>query len=187
MMAKITREWTRILSERASKQEARTDSIAETVERIAQSCPDSQMVVFAPAAEGEPWSAPTRAHKYDAGIDLRISKGVNLSQGASAMVPTGTSVRIPQGYFGMIAIRSGLGAKGIALLNGVGIIDHGYEGEIKLILANFGSEDWSAAPGDRVAQLIVVPCVPGPEVSFGRPLVSSSERGEGGFGSTGMD
>ena len=151
--------------------------------------PDSQLTTFFPADEGGVWAAPTREHTYDAGIDLRISRGVRLEPGASASVPTGTSVSIPQGYFGLLAIRSGLGAKGVTLLNGVGIIDHGYEGSIGLILANFGTDEWQAAPGERIAQLIIVPCSTGPIsfTSMAQPQTPKSDRGDGGFGSSGTD
>jgi dUTP pyrophosphatase len=127
---------------------------------------------------------PARAHPGDAGVDLYAVKAVTLAPGERAMVGTGVAVAIPDGYAGLVAPRSGLAQRhGLGLVNAPGVVDAGYRGEIRVILVNHGAEAVSLARGERIAQLLVVPVAAGemPEVEDLPP----SERGAGGFGSTG--
>lgn len=128
---------------------------------------------------------PTRAHEHDAGADLRASEGVFIGSGRFAKVSTGVRVSIPEGRFGLLAARSSLCGRGLMMLNGVGIIDSGYTGEIQVPLANVGSRTQHVAAGERIAQLIIVPC----ELPTFRRVdkLEDTERGEGGFGSTGVE
>jgi dUTP pyrophosphatase len=129
---------------------------------------------------------PTRAKPGDAGFDLRSRTDLILSAGGGrALVPTGIALELPEGTAGLVLPRSGLAlAHGITCLNAPGLIDPGYRGEIGVILVNTDpGEAFSVARGDRIAQLVVVFL---PEVSLWPAVsLSSSERGEGGFGHTG--
>jgi dUTP pyrophosphatase len=128
---------------------------------------------------------PKRAHDGDAGVDLYAARDVVLQPGEWAMIPTGIAVAIPQGHAGLVAPRSGLAARfGVSVVNGPGVVDSGYRGEINVILINHGSGALSLGRGDRIAQLVVVPiAVPDLVEVEELPL---SIRGEGGFGSTGV-
>lgn len=130
-------------------------------------------------------STPERAHEGDAGIDLRSSDDLIVAPGEWAMVPTGIAVAIPDGYAGLVAPRSGLAARfGISVVNGPGVIDAGYRGELMVILINHGVDPLEISRGDRIAQLLVVP-VSVPVLVEVSELPDSS-RGEGGFGSSGV-
>ena len=101
------------------------------------------------------------------------------------MIPTGIAVAIPDGYTGLVAARSGLAIRnGISVVNGPGVVDAGYRGEINAVLINHGAESVTFNRGDRVAQLLVVPVIL-PELDEVDDL-PGSQRGEGGFGSTGV-
>lgn len=128
---------------------------------------------------------PARAHDGDAGLDLYASELARIGPGERWQVGTGVAVEIPDGHAGFVLPRSGLARKyGISLVNAPGLIDSGYRGEIKvLLLNNDPAEAFRIAPGDRIAQLVVLP-VALPEPVEAESL-SESERGEGGFGSTG--
>lgn len=131
---------------------------------------------------------PVRIHPTDAGADLRanLTEPLTLQPGESAFIDTGIAVAIPDGYFGMLVIRSGLACKhGITLANSVGIIDSTYRGPIKAKLVNLGYLPYTIEPTERIAQLIIVPCV----LAGFTPVetLEATERGEGGFGSTGTD
>jgi len=128
---------------------------------------------------------PGSAHDDDAGIDLHSRSDVKLAAGEWAMIPTGIAVAIPEGHAGMVAPRSGLAARhGISVVNGPGVIDPGYRGEINVILINHGTAPLTLQRGDRVAQLLVVPVVV-PELVEVDEL-PDSVRGTGGFGSSGI-
>lgn len=100
------------------------------------------------------------------------------------MISTGIAVAIPDGHAGLVAPRSGMAARhGISVVNGPGVVDAGYRGELKVILINHGPEPIELMRGDRIAQLLVVP-VGMPELVEVEELPESS-RGEGGFGSSG--
>lgn len=128
---------------------------------------------------------PTRAYEHDAGADLRASEGVFIGSGRFAKVSTGVRVSIPEGYVGLLAARSGLCWRGLLMANGVGIIDSGFTGEIKVPLYNARNTPSSVLAGERIAQLVVVPC----ELPTFRRVdkLEETERGEGGFGSTGVE
>lgn len=100
------------------------------------------------------------------------------------MVPTGVAVALPEGYAGLVTPRSGLAANhGIGIVNSPGLVDSGYRGELTVLLVNHGTADVKVLRGDRIGQLVVVPVV---EQDFEVvDELPSSERGEGGFGSTG--
>lgn len=122
-----------------------------------------------------------------AGCDLSayICEDLELKSGESSLVPTGIKISIPSNkYFAMLTARSGLSVKhGITLVNGVGVIDSDYTGEIKVGLINVSGRDYTIKPGDRIAQLIFVSIErPALEIVYSLP---ETERGSGGFGSTG--
>jgi len=128
---------------------------------------------------------PTAARPGDAGVDLCAGTSLTLGPGERATVGTGVAVAIPEGYAGLVTPRSGLAQRhGLGIVNAPGVVDSGYRGEIRVILVNHGSETVGVARGDRIAQLVVVPVLAaGVEEVEALP---SSERGEGGFGSTGL-
>lgn len=131
--------------------------------------------------------APSFATAGSAALDLRacIDAPVVIPAGGRALVPTGIAIALPSAeYVALLFARSGLAIKkGVALANGVGVIDSDYRGEIGVGLLNSGKEDYTVLPGDRIAQLMVVPVVQ-PELLFADEL-PETERGAGGFGSTG--
>jgi len=127
---------------------------------------------------------PRTAYAGDAGLDLATCEPFELRPGERAVVSTGLSVAIPEGYAGFVQPRSGLAARhGIAVVNSPGLIDAGYRGEIKVVLLNTDAEEtFTAMAGDRVAQLVVVPV---PEIELLEvDELPVSERAERGFGSS---
>lgn len=127
---------------------------------------------------------PERAYAGDAGLDLAACERVELGPGERAVVPTGLAVAIPEGYAGFVQPRSGLAARdGISVVNSPGLVDSGYRGEIKVVLLNTDRQRaWTAEPGDRIAQLVVVPV---PELEpVAVDELPSSARGARGFGSS---
>lgn len=128
---------------------------------------------------------PVRAHEHDAGADLRASEYATIGSKQFAVVPTGVRVSIPEGYFGLLAARSSLFGRGLLMANGVGIIDSGFTGEIKVPLFNVGNLPNIVMAGERIAQLVIVPCML-PKFEQVESL-GDTERGEGGFGSTGVE
>tara|TARA_Y100001951_G_scaffold105377_1_gene122760 strand:+ start:11977 stop:12462 length:486 start_codon:yes stop_codon:yes gene_type:complete len=147
---------------------------------------------------GSTWPLPDYAKPGDAGIDLRATRygeldlepkqglaGIVLDPGRCELIGTGLAIHIADpGYVGLIVPRSGLGHKhGLILGNGTGIIDSGYTGELKVSLWNRSDTPYTVEPGERIAQLLIVPVV---QAQF-RVVESfeASERGEGGFGSSG--
>jgi len=141
-------------------------------------------VLFAklePAAE-----APSQGTKSAAGWDLRALEQTTVKKGKSTKIRTGLAVAIPEGWEGQIRSRSSLGAKGMIMPNGVGTIDSDYRGELMVLATWIGEGDSiTLEKGERVAQLLVapVPQTTFTEVSF--EDLSETERGEGGFGSSG--
>jgi len=123
-----------------------------------------------------------------AGVDLAAAVDdaapITIAPGAREMVPTGLAVELPEGYEAQVRPRSGLAAKhGVTVLNAPGTIDADYRGEVKVILINLGDEPFTIARGERIAQMIVQPVV---RVTWEEAdALSSSARGEGGFGSSG--
>lgn len=135
-----------------------------------------------PSGEGLP--LPARAHAGDAGFDLRTTRGGSIFPGTWDMLSTGYSVEIPRGFVGMVCPRSGLARDyGVTVLNAPGIIDAGYVGEVKVLLIKHGRGVWVYDAGDRIAQLVVVPIAMMDSVEA--ETISETERGTGGFGSTG--
>jgi dUTP pyrophosphatase len=130
-------------------------------------------------------AAPTRSHDDDAGYDLRASEAAALPPGGRASVGTGVAVAIPDGHAGLVLPRSGLAARhGISLVNAPGLIDAGYRGELRVLLLNTDREAaFEVAPGDRIAQLVIVRHE-APELVEVDSL-DETVRGDGGFGSTG--
>ena len=128
---------------------------------------------------------PTRAHEGDAGLDLYSVESARLGPGQRVSVGTGLAVAIPDGMAGLILPRSGFALKhGIALVNSPGLIDCGYRGEVRVLLLNTDREtDFAVEPGDRIAQLLLVPFV-STHVREVDELPDTS-RGESGFGSSG--
>lgn len=130
--------------------------------------------------------APERAHVTDAGLDLKAAEETLLMPGEVKAISCGIKVEIPIGYFGMIAPRSGLGTKkGIVLANTIGIIDSDYRGEIICFMKNTGTAPYTINQFERIAQLIVIPCVIGNYWEVAEHELSNTDRGEGGFGHTG--
>lgn len=129
---------------------------------------------------------PAPARAGDAGLDLRSAIDVEVGPGERALVPTGLAVAIPEGHAGLVLPRSGLASRrGLTLANAPGLIDSGYRGELTCAVVNLDrSEPVSIRKGDRIAQLVVVP-VPPVEPMWVEEL-PASERGERGFGSTGL-
>jgi len=127
-----------------------------------------------------------RTRPGDAAYDLHAVEPFSLVPGERAVVPTGVAVAVPEGAAGLVVPRSGLAAKhGISVVNGPGLIDPSYRGEVKVVLVNLGQEPYEGAPGDRIAQLLLVPCLT-PEVRTVDELPPSRDgRGEAGFGSSG--
>jgi dUTP pyrophosphatase len=128
---------------------------------------------------------PTHAHDGDAGYDLYSIEDVELAPGERAMVRTGIAIEVSHGHAALVLPRSGNAARhGISVVNAPGLIDSGYRGEVRVLLLNTDREaTFSVAPGDRIAQLILVR-VETPPVEEVTSL-TDSERGEGGFGSSG--
>jgi dUTP pyrophosphatase len=128
---------------------------------------------------------PTYAHPGDAGADLVSAESVRLAPGQRALVGTGVSIALPDGYVAFVVPRSGLATKhGITIVNSPGTVDAGYRGEIKVTLLNTdATEPYDIALGDRIAQLIVMPVSRANFVPV--ETLPESVRGEGGFGSTG--
>ena len=128
---------------------------------------------------------PTRAHDGDAGLDLYALEDAVLAPGERASVPTGIAVEIAPGQAGLVLPRSGLAARhGISVVNAPGLIDAGYRGEVRVLLLNTDRErPFALAAGDRIAQLVLVG-VELPELVEVDSL-SDTERGAGGFGSSG--
>ena len=129
---------------------------------------------------------PTYGSANAAGADIYacLDAPLTIAPHETVMVHTGLAMEIPEGYAGLIYARSGLGIKhGISLSNGVGVIDSDYRGEICVGLINTSSEDYTIQPGERIAQLVLAPVIPAQPVEV--DSLDETERGEGGFGSTG--
>jgi len=124
-----------------------------------------------------------------AGMDLAacLASPLTLEPGGIARVPTGLQIALPAGHEGQVRPRSGLAARrGVTVLNAPGTIDEDYRGEVQVLLVNHGSEAFTIEPGDRIAQLIVAP-IAQVEIQTveNEAALGGTERGEGGFGSTG--
>lgn len=126
------------------------------------------------------------------GIDLtaRIETSVEIAPGATALIPTGLRIAIPVGYEAQVRPRSGLAAKkAVTVLNTPGTIDDDFRGEVGVILINHGRDTFEVKPNDRIAQLVFAPVVTGTLLAVTEEAFNAlkSDRGQGGFGSTGME
>tara|TARA_Y100000401_G_C8318445_1_gene223879 strand:- start:1341 stop:1805 length:465 start_codon:yes stop_codon:yes gene_type:complete len=134
------------------------------------------------------WLTPPQyATEHSAGADLRaVVKGSKtIKPGESSLISCGFSMAIPDGYFGLLASRSGLASKGIALANGIGVIDSDYRGEVMVCLRNYSDESFDINSGMRIAQIILMPY---DRFNFVETsCLSSTKRDKGGFGSTGVE
>ena len=121
----------------------------------------------------------------DAGLDLHAAEELTIKSGEYKLIKTGLKIAVPRGYAAFVYPRSGLALKkGVTVLNADGVIDSGYRGEVGVILINHGAEDFNVNFNDRIAQLIIqqVNTIEWNEVES----LSESQRGEGGFGHTGI-
>ena len=131
---------------------------------------------------------PHRAHPGDAGWDLCAREGCTLKPGERRLIPTGVVVAIPDGYAGLLCARSGLALRhGVGLVNSPGVIDSGYRGEVAVVLVNHDPlTPVQIERGERIAQLVVVPVFNGgAEVVTDSTALDATDRGAGGFGSSG--
>ena len=131
---------------------------------------------------------PTYATAQSAGADLYacLEVPVTLGPGETKMIPLGYSMAIPEGWVGLIFARSGLASKrDLAPANKVGVVDADYRGEWFIPLHNHGSEPQTVQPGERIAQLVIVPCMTAAFTQV--DSLDETERGAGGFGSTGIN
>ncbi|WP_271252579.1 dUTP diphosphatase [Pseudanabaena sp. Chao 1811] len=127
---------------------------------------------------------PSYAHIGDAGADVYSVVEVTLQQGDRAAIPTGLAVDIPLGYEIQVRPKSGLALKhGIAVLNSPGTVDAGYRGEIQVIVINLGKKAYTFAKGQKIAQLVLKPVI---QAQYIEGELGTSDRGSGGFGSTGL-
>ncbi|HEY3210363.1 MAG TPA: dUTP diphosphatase [Actinomycetota bacterium] len=128
---------------------------------------------------------PAYAHPGDAGLDLASAVDAEVGPGERALIPTGVAVAIPDGHAGLVLPRSGLASReGLTLANSPGLIDAGYRGEVTCAVVNLDRHRAvSIKRGDRIAQLVIMP-VQLVEPTWSEEL-PASDRGEGGFGSTG--
>ncbi len=139
-----------------------------------------------PHAEG--LALPAYQSADAAGLDLLAALPAEapliLAPGKYAMVPTGLSIALPRGYEAQVRPRSGLAAKhGVTVLNSPGTIDADYRGEISVILINHGETAFAIKRGERIAQMVIAPVVQAQLVAV--TTLSDTDRGSGGFGSTG--
>lgn len=134
-----------------------------------------------------PFRLPAYETKGSAGVDLQayVENPIVLKPMERALVPTGISIELPEGYEAQVRARSGLAIKhGISLVNGIGTIDSDYRGEIKVILINLGDKEFTVNSGDRIAQMVFIKHEQA-EFELVEEL-GTTERGAGGFGHTGV-
>jgi dUTP pyrophosphatase len=131
---------------------------------------------------------PAYATSGSVGLDLcaAIAQPITIAPNHRMRVPTGIIIAVPEGYEAQVRARSGLADKaGISLTNGIGTIDSDYRGEVQVLVINHGEKDYTFQPGERIAQLVLMP-VPKVAVEEVDDLGVATERGSGGFGSTGQ-
>ena len=147
--------------------------------------PDKMVrVLIARSGRAKDFPLPEYATPASAGVDLRASEARVIPPGGRALVPTGLRIALPEGYEAQVRPRSGLALKhGVTLPNSPGTIDADYRGEIGVILMNLGQEPFIVEPGDRIAQMVVAPVARVAWIEA--EALDATERGEGGFGSTG--
>jgi len=131
-------------------------------------------------------AAPTQGSKSAAGWDLRALEDTTVLKGVSTKIRTGLAVAIPTGWEGQIRSRSSLGAKGMIMPNGVGTIDSDYRGELMVLATWIGEgESIHLSKGERIAQMLIAPVPVTSYREVGIEDLSKTERGKGGFGSSG--
>lgn len=136
-----------------------------------------------PHAVGLP--LPSRATPGSAGFDLCAAADVILAPGQREAIPTGLQLAIPAGFEGQVRPRSGLALRhGVTVLNAPGTVDSDYRGELAVLLINLGADSFSVRRGDRIAQLVLAPVAPARVEAV--EVLDLTERGSGGFGSTGL-
>jgi dUTP pyrophosphatase len=134
---------------------------------------------------GKDLPLPAYATTGAAGLDLRAAEAFTLKPGERALVPTGIAIALPQGFEAQVRPRSGLAVKhGVTVLNAPGTIDADYRGEIKVPIINHGAEDFVIVRGDRIAQMVIAPVTIATLMEIDR--LEETERGSGGFGSSGQ-
>ena len=132
---------------------------------------------------------PHYASKDAAGIDISagIPDNIVIRKNAYTLIPSGFQIEIPKGFEGQVRPRSGLAFKsGLTVLNSPGTIDSDYRGEVKVLIVNLGKDDFIISPGMRIAQLIISPVFKA-NIQFVDKLETKSDRGDKGFGSTGIN
>ena len=142
------------------------------------------VAVLRVGGRGEPLELPRHQTAGSAGMDLRADEAVELAPGERRLVPTGIAVAIPPGFEGQVRPRSGLALRhGVGMVNAPGTVDSDYRGEVGVILVNWGAETVRISRGERIAQLVVAPVTRA--VLREVTELPQSDRGGGGFGSTG--
>jgi dUTP pyrophosphatase len=125
---------------------------------------------------------PQKAHAGDLGYDLFAAEEMTIFSDETMVISTGIAIQFPEGYGGFIKDRSSVSTK-YGVFTVAGVIDNGYIGEIKVAMHNAGEDPWYCSPGDKIAQLVLIPTV-----NFGveevDELIAQDQRGSGGFGST---
>lgn len=142
---------------------------------------------FRRLSHGEGLELPSYGSTSAAGMDLRaaVQEPLVLQPGERALVPTGLQMVLPEGYEAQVRPRSGLAYRnGVTMLNTPGTIDSDYRGEVKVLAVNLGSEPFRVSRGDRIAQMVIAPVLRATVRELDE--LPGSERGEGGFGSTGV-
>lgn len=131
---------------------------------------------------------PARAHPGDAGLDLCAAESAALAPGERVVIGTGVVVAVPDGHAGLVMPRSGLASRhGVTVVNAPGLIDSGYRGELRVALVNLDRRaTFEIRPGDRIAQLVIVPVALAEPVESDIDELGDTARGSGGFGSTGV-
>ncbi len=144
-------------------------------------------ILFKKLAHAKDLPLPEYESKSAAGMDIRaaLQTSLTLKPGERTLIPTGLQMSIPDGFEAQIRPRSGLAIRnGITMLNSPGTIDADYRGEVKVIAINHGNDDFTVEHGDRIAQMVIAPVTQFPVKEVND--LSSTDRGEGGFGSTGV-
>ncbi|MEL7835036.1 dUTP diphosphatase [Fodinibius sp. Rm-B-1B1-1] len=138
-----------------------------------------------PHAEDLP--LPSYESEFAAGMDIRaaLDEPITLKPGERKLIPSGLKMAMPQGYEAQMRPRSGLAYRnGITMLNTPGTIDADYRGELKMLAVNLGDEEFTINHGDRIAQMVIAPVI---QANINKvEVLSETERGDGGFGSTGV-
>ncbi len=144
-------------------------------------------IQFKKLAHAQDLPLPSYESAFAAGMDIRaaLEKPITLQPGERQLIPSGLKMAMPQGYEAQMRPRSGLAYRhGITMLNTPGTIDADYRGELKMLAVNLGEEEFTINHGDRIAQMVIAPVIQA-EVNEVETL-SETDRGDGGFGSTGV-